>query len=233
LVSCGQVCQTVHIFVNLVYMTMCSLTDERARAEALKNTKARPYGCRRGGGQDPCSAWNKCVLTSMEWLRPGIDLMGRFLSKNRQSRRLRHKNHESDGHAYRTGLFRDSPGRPSGQGPGRVRNLDSDRPQYVPTIPPPISGARQRAASLGIPRVTRGTVTHCLCAAAASAPPRRPPGQGRRRRRLSQGLRLEREAKRGSRSETVRTGATPLLPLVREREAEREKLQFGAIDAKL
>jgi len=50
--------------------------------------------------------------------------------------------------------------------------------RVAPPIPPPISGARQRAASLGIPRVTRGTVTHCLCAAAASAPPRRPPRPG-------------------------------------------------------
>jgi len=49
----------------------------------------------------------------------------------------------------------------------------------------------------------------------------------------SQRLHLEREAERGSRSEAVRTGATPVLPPVRKRKQEREKLPFGTIDARL
>ena len=49
----------------------------------------------------------------------------------------------------------------------------------------------------------------------------------------SQRLHLEREAERESRSEASRTGATPVLPPVREREAERDELPFGAIDARL
>jgi len=49
----------------------------------------------------------------------------------------------------------------------------------------------------------------------------------------SQRLHLEREAERESRSEAVRTRATPVLPPVRERKAEREKFPFGAFDARL
>jgi len=49
----------------------------------------------------------------------------------------------------------------------------------------------------------------------------------------SQRLHLEREAERESRSEAFRTGATPVLPPVREREAERDELPFGAINARL
>ena len=51
--------------------------------------------------------------------------------------------------------------------------------------------------------------------------------------RASQRLHLEREVERGSRSEAVRTAATPVLPPVRKRKQEREKLPFGTIDARL
>jgi len=51
--------------------------------------------------------------------------------------------------------------------------------------------------------------------------------------RASQRLHLEREAEWESRSEAVRTGETPVLPPVRKREADREQLPFGAIDARL
>jgi len=79
----------------------------------------------------------------------------------------------------------------------------------------------------------------CKQVKAASGGPARP-GRNRSITRLgplarpaSQRLHLERGAEQGTRSEAARTGATPVLPPVRERKEEREKLPFWTTDARL